>query len=83
MPKEIKILKSLYTKEAIMYTTNLYLEEYKYEICETETEFVIKIFEITDDTIIFFKKELNFNNLRFLIANENKDIRKTIIAKAL
>ncbi len=84
MEKQIKFLKNLYTKEAILYTTNLYLEEYDYEIIEDESNFIINIKdEIEDETLKFVKKELNFNNLRFEIANSNTELRKVIISKAL
>lgn len=84
MEKQIKLIKSLYTKEAILYTINLYLEEFNYEISENDSEIIINInSEIEDDYLKFFKKELNFNNLRFEIANNNKDLRKVIISKAL
>jgi len=86
MEKQIKLTKSLYTKEAILYTINLYLEEFEYEIGENETEFILKInLENNENNIdlTFFKKELNFNNLRFEIANNNKELRKVIISKAL
>lgn len=82
--KQIKLIKNLYSKEAILYTINLYLEDFDYEISETETEFVISINENIDDKIFsLFKKELTFNNLRFEIANNNKELRKVIISKAL
>lgn len=83
MWKEIKLIKSLYSKEAILYTISLYLDESPYEIGENESEYIIKVGDMEDAKIVFFKQELNFNNLRFLIANENKDLRKTIITKAL
>jgi hypothetical protein len=41
MEKQIKLIKSLYTKEAILYTINLYLEDYDYEISENDTEIFI------------------------------------------
>lgn len=82
--KQIKLIKNLYSKEAILYTINLYLEDFDYTISETETEFVISINENIGDKIFsLFKKELTFNNLRFEIANNNKELRKVIISKAL
>lgn len=84
MEKQIKLIKNLYTKEAILYTINLYLEEHNYEISENDSEIIINISsDIEDEYLKFFKKELNFNNLRFEIANNNKDLRKIIISKAL
>ncbi len=84
MEKQIKFLKNLYTKEAILYTINLYLEEYDYGILEDESNFIINIKDdIEDETLKFIKQELNFNNLRFEIANNNKELRKVIISKAL
>lgn len=83
MQKEIKIIKSLYQKEAILYTINLYLEEKDYEIEENEKYFLIKLKNINENEVKFFKKELNFNNLRFQIADNNKELRKIIISKAL
>lgn len=83
MKKEIKFIKSLYSNEAVLYTISLYLEGYLYEIGENDTEYIIKIEGIEDSKIAFFKQELNFNNLRFLIATRNKELRKTIISKAL
>lgn len=82
--KQIKLIKNLYSKEAILYTINLYLEDFDYGISETENEFIISISENIDDKIFsLFKKELTFNNLRFEIANNNKELRKVIISKAL
>lgn len=82
--KQIKLIKNLYSKEAILYTINLYLEDFDYGISETENEFIISINENIDDKIFsLFKKELTFNNLRFEIANNNKELRKVIISKAL
>lgn len=83
MKKELKLIKSLYKKEAILYTINLYLEDYKYDIDEDEKNFILKIDNIDESKINLFKKELNFNNLRFEIADSNKELRKTIISKAL
>ena len=83
MKKEISLIKSLYKKEAILYTINLYLEDYKYEIWENDKEFIISIEDIDDKILKNFKKELNFNNLRFEIADNNKELRKVIISKAL
>ena len=84
MEKQIKLIKNLYSKEAILYTINLYLEELDYEISENDNELIIKISsEIEENFLIFFRKELTFNNLRFEIANNNKDLRKVIISKAL
>lgn len=84
MEKQIKFLKNLYKKEAILYTVNLYLEEYDYEIAEDENNFIIIIKNtIEDENLKFIKKELNFNNLRFEIADSNAELRKVIISKAL
>lgn len=83
MKREIKFVKSLYSKEAILYTVSLYLDTLPYEIDETPTEYIIRVEGIDDAKIAFFKQELNFNSLRFLIASENKDLRKTVISKAL
>jgi His-Xaa-Ser system protein HxsD len=83
MKKEISLIKSLYKKEAILYTINLYLEDYKYEIWENDKEFILNIKEIDDKILKNFKQELNFNNLRFEIADNNKELRKVIISKAL
>ncbi|MCK9272569.1 hypothetical protein M0P65_03410 [Candidatus Gracilibacteria bacterium] len=83
MKKEISLIKSLYKKEAILYTINLYLEDYKYEIGENDKDFIISIEDIDDKNLKNFKKEINFNNLRFEIADNNKELRKVIISKAL
>jgi len=83
MKKEISLIKSLYKKEAILYTINLYLEDYKYEIWENDKDFIISIEDIDDKNLKNFKKEINFNNLRFEIADNNKELRKVIISKAL
>lgn len=84
MQKQIKLIKSLYTKEAILYTINLYLEDYNYEISENESEIIISFLEeLEDELLLHFRKELNFNNLRFKIADNNKELRKIIISKAL
>jgi His-Xaa-Ser system protein HxsD len=62
----------------------LYLEDYDYEISENDTEIFISFHWNVDEKIFsLFKKELTFNNLRFEIANNNKDLRKVIISKAL
>lgn len=84
MEKQIKLIKSLYTKEAILYTINLYLEDYDYEISENNNEIIINFnSDINEKIFSLFKKELTFNNLRFEIANNNKELRKVIISKAL
>jgi len=81
--QEIKLLKSLYTKQSILYTINLYLDKYNYSIDEDEKDFIIKFEEINNDDLKFIKEELNFNTLRFEIADNNKEIRKSIISQAL
>ena len=43
MEKQMKLIKSLYSKEAILYTINLYLEEYNYELDENETQIIITV----------------------------------------
>lgn len=83
MKKEIRFIKSLYKKEAILYTINLYLEDREYEISENDKEFIISFLEVDDKTLKSFKQELNFNALRFEIADNNKELRKVIISKAL
>lgn len=84
MEKQIKLIKGLYSKKAILYTVNLYLEDYQYEIGESDTEIIITLlWEIDDSILNLFKKELTFNNLRFEIADDNKELRKVIISKAL
>lgn len=84
MEKQIKLVKSLYSKEAILYTINLYLEDYEYEINEIENQIIITLkWDIEEKLLSLFKKELTFNTLRFEIANSNKELRKVIISKAL
>ncbi len=83
MKKSLNFLKSLYLKEAILYTISLYLYDYNYTIDESSSEYIISIEDIDDTKFKFFKQELNFNNLRFQIADKNKDLRKNIISKAL
>lgn len=84
MEKQIKLIKSLYSKEAILYTINLYLEEYNYELDENETQIIITVkWDIEERLFDLFKKELTFNTLRFEIANNNRELRKVIISKAL
>lgn len=80
----MKLIKSLYSKEAILYTINLYLEDYDYALSENETDIIITISSPIEDSLFaLFKKELSFNALRFEIASNNKDLRKVIISKAL
>ncbi len=81
--KEIKVLKSLYAKEAILYTINLYLEEKDFSIDEDEKNFIINLENLDDADFLLIKEELTFNSLRFEIADKNKDLRKIIIAQAL
>jgi len=81
--KEIKVLKSLYSKQAILYTINLYLEEKEFNIDEDEKNFIINLENLDDSDFKLIKEELTFNSLRFEIADKNKDLRKTIIAQAL
>lgn len=84
MERQIKLIKGLYSKKAILYTVSLYLEDYQYEISESDTEIIITFKEDIDNSIMgLFKKELTFNNLRFEIADDNKELRKVIISKAL
>lgn len=83
MQKEIRLIKSLYKKEAILYTINLYLEDYNYSIDENEKEFVITVENLDEKTFKQFLSEMNFNTLRFEIADNNKELRKIIISKAL
>ena len=80
----MKLIKSLYSKEAILYTINLYLEEYNYELDENETQIIITVkWDFEERLFDLFKKELTFNTLRFEIANNNRELRKVIISKAL
>lgn len=81
--KEIIVLKSLYAKESILYTINLYLEDKEYSIDEDDKNFIIKLDNLDDSDFKLIKEELTFNSLRFEIADKNKEIRKTIIAQAL
>lgn len=84
MEKQIKLAKSLYSKEAILYTINLYLENYEYKIDEVDNQIIITlIWDIEEKLLSLFKKELTFNTLRFEISNSNKELRKVIISKAL
>lgn len=83
MEKQIKLLKSLYTKEAILYTINLYLDNIEYTIDEDDKYYIFTSEKIQDDLFEIFRQEINFNNLRFEIANNNKELRKIIISKAL
>lgn len=84
MEKQIKLTKSLYSKEAILYTINLYLEDFDYEINEIDNQIIITLkWKIEEKLLSLFKKELTFNSLRFEIANNNKELRNIIISKAL
>ncbi len=83
MEKQIKILKSLYSKQAILYTINLYLEDMEYKIGEDDKNFIIDIKNIEEKDFKLIKEELSFNSLRFEIADQNKDLRKAIISQAL
>lgn len=81
--KEIIVLKSLYAKESILYTINLYLEDKEYSIDEDDKNFIIKLYNLNESDFKLIKEELTFNSLRFEIADKNKEIRNTIIAQAL
>ena len=81
--QEIKLLKSLYTKQSLLYTMNLYLDDYEYELLEDKNNYIIKFKNIEEKDFKFLKQELNFNSLRFEIADNNKEIRKSIISQAL
>lgn len=84
MEKQIKLPKGIYSKKAILYTINLYLEDYDYEVIENENEIVLSFKNEIDEKLMHhFRKELTFNNLRFEIADDNKELRKIIISKAL
>ncbi|USN59019.1 MAG: hypothetical protein H6767_02840 [Candidatus Peribacteria bacterium] len=80
---EIQILKSLYAKQAILYTINLYLEEENYKIDEDEKNYIITLDGVEDSTYKLIKEELTFNALRFEISDRNKELRKSIISQAL
>lgn len=80
---EIELLKSLYSKQAILYTLNLYLDDIDYKISENEANYIIKLEWIDEKDYTLIKQELNFNTLRFEIADKNKEIRKIIISQAL
>lgn len=81
--KEIIVLKSLYSKQAILYTINLYLEDKDYSIDEDNKNYIINLNWLDDSDFKLIKEELTFNSLRFEIADKNKEIRKAIIAQAL
>jgi hypothetical protein len=81
--EEIRLLKSLYTKQSILYTMNLYLEKYNYSIDDDAKYFILNFDGIKKKDFDFIKEELNFNSLRFEIADNNKEIRKSIISQAL
>jgi His-Xaa-Ser system protein HxsD len=82
--KTINIVKSLYQKQTVLYAIWLYLDEqFKYELRDDENNFYLDIDWIDDKWIAEFKKNLNFTELRFAIASENKAIRTSIITKAL
>ncbi|MBT3726290.1 hypothetical protein HOG21_00900 [bacterium] len=83
MEKQINILKSLYSKQAILYTINLYLEDIDYNICEDDNNYIIDLINIDEDDYKLIKSELTFNSLRFEIADQNKELRKAIISQAL
>lgn len=80
---KIILLKNLYSKQSILYTIDLYFENKEYEITEDEKNFVLIFNNIKDKELKFIKQELNFNSLRFEIADKNKKLRETIIAQAL
>ena len=81
--RELKVLKSLYWKQALLYTINLYLEEKDFTIDEDEKYFLLKLDLLDDKDFLLIKQELTFNSLRFEIADKNKELRKTIISQAL
>ncbi len=81
--KELIVLKNLYSKQAILYTINLYLEDKDYIIDEDEKNYILKFDNIDDIDYKLIKSELTFNSLRFEIADKNKEIRKAIITQAL
>lgn len=81
--KEIIILKSLYWKQAILYTINLYLEEAEYTIKEDDSNYILQLENLNEEDFKLLKSELTFNSLRFQIADNNKEMRKAIISKAL
>ena len=81
--KDIKLLKSIYTKQAILYTINLYLEDVDYNLTEDENNFIIELKWLDESDFKHIKEELTFNCLRFEISDQNKDLRKAIISQAL
>ena len=81
--RQIKVLKSLYSKQAILYTIWIYLDENVYSINEDDKNYIIDFSNMGEEDLNFIKKELSFNSLRFEIADNNKEIRKTIITQAL
>lgn len=66
-----------------MYCLQLHLAESEYELSETPEAFVIELDGVTEEEAKRFRNEVLFNELRFEIAERNKDMRRDIIAKAL
>lgn len=83
MKYKLSLLKSLYTKQAVLYTISLYLEELDYSLEEDEKNYILSFSNIEEDDFKMIQSELTFNTLRFEIADKNKDLRKAIISKAL
>ena len=67
----------------MLYCLQLHLAESEYELSETPEAFVIELSGVSDEEAKKFRNEVLFNELRFEIAERNKDMRRDIIAKAL
>lgn len=80
---KLKLLKSLYSKQSILYTIDLYLDIKDCEIDDDKQNYYLNFSNIDKETFDLICQELNFNALRFEISDLNKDIRKTIISQAL
>ena len=83
MQKNIKVPVSIFNKEAILYTLSIHLDEWTFSVDEVKWEYIINLDWLDDDQVSKIKKDLYFNSLRFEIAEQNKDLRKAIISKAL
>ncbi len=83
MKENIRLSKSLYNKKAILFTLWLNLDADEYDIKEDWESYLISFSSQDEKVVNAIAKDVAFNSLRFEIAEQNKELRKSIISKAL
>ena len=83
MKENMRLSKTLYNKKAILFTLWLNLDADEYTVKEDSDDYLISFSSSDEKAINDIIKDVAFNSLRFGIAEQNKDLRKSIISKAL